>query len=142
MRVDVSYGEAGEDIDEPLSRSSTCLATGDEDCEGFPKSHSRLRTHSRCRLSGDRLQQRTVERASREAKLESRGMLWRVARGLWSPEDRDEDQLVEDRRWCQYRGLAAMQKKHSAARAWSTEQRPDRRRQRGEADREAVSHGR
>ena len=68
-------------------------------------------------------------------------MLWRVARGMWSHEDRDEEQLVEDRRWCQYRGLAAMQKKHSAARAWSTEQRRDRRRRRGEADREAVSHG-
>ena len=52
------------------------------------------------------------------------GVLWRVARGLWSHDDRDEEQLVEDRRWCQYRGLAAMQKKHSAARAWSTEQRP------------------
>ena len=57
MRVDVSCGEAGEDIDEPLSRSSTSHATGDEDREGFPTSHSRLRTHRRCRLSGDRLQQ-------------------------------------------------------------------------------------
>ena len=51
---------------------------------------------------------------------------WRVARGSWSHEDRDEEQLVEDSRWCQYRGLTVMQEKHSTARAWSTKQRPDR----------------
>ena len=66
-----------------------------------------------------------------------------MARGSWSHEDRDEEQLVEDSRWCQYRGLAAMQKKYSAARAaaaraWSTKQRPDRSWRR-KADREAVS---
>ena len=32
---------------------------------------------------------------------------WRVARGSWRHEDRDEEQLVEDSRWCQYRGLAS-----------------------------------
>ena len=57
---------------------------------------------------------------------------WRVARGSWSREDRDEEQLVEDSRWCQHRGLSGRQKKHSATRAWSTKQRPDRSRRRGQ----------
>ena len=52
---------------------------------------------------------------------------WRVGRGSWSHEDRHEEQS----RWCEYRGLAAMQEKHSAARAWSTKQGPDRSRRRG-----------
>ena len=35
MRVDGSYGEAGDEIDESLNRSSTCHATSDEDREGL-----------------------------------------------------------------------------------------------------------
>ena len=35
-------------------------------------------------------------------------MPWRVARCLWCHEDRDEEQLVEESRWCQYRGFATM----------------------------------
>ena len=65
---------------------------------------------------------------------------WQESRGSWSHEDRDEGQLVEDSCWSQYRGLAAMHEKHSAARARSTEQRADLSRRRGgKADREAVS---
>ena len=47
-----------------------------------------------------------------------------MAGGSW------QEQLVEDSRWCQYRGPAAMQEKHSAAHASSTKQRPDRSRRR------------
>ena len=57
MRDDVSCGEAGEEIEESLNRSPTCHATSDEDRNGFSKPHSRLRTHRRCRLSGDSIQQ-------------------------------------------------------------------------------------
>ena len=57
MRHDVSYGEAGEEIDDSLNRSSTCHATSDEDREGFSNSHSRLSTYRRCRLPGDKIQQ-------------------------------------------------------------------------------------
>ena len=47
---------AGEGTDESLNRSSTCHATSDEDRERFSKSHSRLRIHRKCRLSGDKIQ--------------------------------------------------------------------------------------
>ena len=51
-----------ESRNKSLNRSSTCHATSDaEDREGFTTSHSRLRTHRRCSLSGGRIQQRTVE---------------------------------------------------------------------------------
>ena len=66
---------------------------------------------------------------------------WRVARRSWSHEDRDEEQLVEDSRWCQYRGLAATQEKHSAARAWSTEKRPDRSRRREQGRQRSCQAG-
>ena len=83
----------------------------------------------------------TTHTSSREEKPESRGVPRRVARGSWSHEDRDEEQLAEDRRWCQCRGLAAMQKKHSAARAWSTEQRPDRSRRLGQGRQRSSQAG-
>ena len=66
---------------------------------------------------------------------------WRVARGSWSHEDRHEEQLVEDSRWCQCRGLAAMQEKHSAARAWSTKPRPNRSRRRGQGRQRSCQPG-
>ena len=90
-----------------------------------------------CSVSGSEF--RDVEtlrtRARRKRRQKAGAALpWRVARGSWSHEDRDKEQLVEDSRWCQYRGFAAMQEKHFAARAWSTKQRPDRSRRRGQTE--------
>ena len=64
---------------------------------------------------------------------------WRVARGSWSHEDRDEEQLVEDSRWCQYRGLAAMQEKQRVLGARNRD--PIAAGDGGKTDREAVSQG-
>ena len=48
-----------------LNRSSTCRATGDEDREGF-SNHAAGWEHvfERCSLSGDSIQQRTVEQGA------------------------------------------------------------------------------
>ena len=62
---------------------------------------------------------------------------WRVARRSRSREDRE--QLVEDSRWCQHRGLAAMQEKQRVLGARNRD--PIAVGDAGKADRKAASQG-